>query len=194
MKASWPLTVVLAAAIGLGMCGSLRASDTDDRIESSAKKTYVFRTYLKDDHIKVHAKDGVVTLTGTVTDESHKALAEDTVKGLPGVNRIDNQIEVKGQKPAAMSDDWISAKVKAALLFHRSVSAKTQVYVKDAVVTLKGAASSKAEKDLATQYAKDIEGVKDVANEMTVVASGPPDQTMGEKIDDASFTAQVTMA
>ena len=48
----------------------LRAADTDSRIESSAAKSYVFKTYLKDDSIKTDSKDGVVTLTGTVADAS----------------------------------------------------------------------------------------------------------------------------
>ena len=60
-------------------------------------------------------------------------------------------------------------KVKATLLFHRSVSAsKTEVDVKDGIVTLRGKAASEAQKELTTEYAKDVEGVKDVKNEMTV--------------------------
>ena len=70
----------------------LRAADTDSRIESSAAKSYVFKTYLKDDSIKTDSKDGVVTLTGTVADASHKSLAEDTVASLPGVKSVDNQL------------------------------------------------------------------------------------------------------
>src|SRR5580698_9560957 len=63
---------------------SMQASTTDSRIESSAKKSYVFKTYLKDDSIKVDSKDGVVILTGTVADASQKSLAENTVVSLPG--------------------------------------------------------------------------------------------------------------
>ena len=47
-------------------------------------------------------------------------------------------------------------------------------------------------KDLTTEYAKDVEGVKGVQNEMTVAVSpAQPSQTVGEIIDDASITAQV---
>ena len=60
-------------------------------------------------------------------------------------------------------------KVKTTLLFHRSVSGfKTEVNVKDGIVTLQGEATSQAQKDLTTEYAKDVDGVKDVKNEMTV--------------------------
>ena len=84
-------------------------------------------------------------------------------------------------------------KVKSALLFHRNVRAtKTDVNVKDGIVILSGEASSQAQKELATEYAKDIDNVKEVKNEMTVAkAPAQPSETMGEKIDDASITAQV---
>jgi len=45
---------------------------------------------------------------------------------------------------------------------------------------------------LTTEYAQDIDNVKGVKNEMTVANTpAKPDQTVGEKIDDASITAQV---
>ena len=47
---------------------SVRASETDDRIEAAAKKSYVFKTYLKNDAIKTESENGVVTLTGTVAE------------------------------------------------------------------------------------------------------------------------------
>jgi hyperosmotically inducible protein len=93
-------------------------------------------------------------------------------------------------------------------LFHRNVSGiKTEVDVKDGIVTLRGEASSQAQKELTTEYAKDVEGVKDVKNELTVseASNKPGQKTMGEKmddvvdnvggsIDDASITGQVKMS
>jgi osmotically-inducible protein OsmY len=174
----------------------LRAADTDDRIESAAAKSYIFKTYLKDDSIKTVSKDGVVTLTGTVSELNHKSLAQDTVENLPGVKSVDNQLTIKGEQPAEHSDTWIGMKVKSALLFHRNVSASgTTVYVKDGVVTLQGEAGSLAQKDLTTEYAKDVDNVKSVNNNMTIVATPPaPDAAIGDKIDDASITAQVKSA
>ena len=187
-------TLILVAASALLLAAApLRASQTDDRIESSAKKSYVFKHYLTDDSIKTESKNGVVTLTGTVADESHISLASDTVSGLPGVKSVDNQLTVKGEAPAKHSDTWIALKVKTALLFHRNVRAtKTDVNVKDGVVTLSGETSSMAQKELTTEYAKDIDNVTEVRNEMTVAnLPAKPDETTGEKIDDASITAQV---
>ncbi|MGB9080375.1 MAG: BON domain-containing protein [Desulfuromonadaceae bacterium] len=172
----------------------VNAANFDSQIESSAKQSNVFKTYLKDDDIKIQSKDGVVTLTGTVSEESHKSLAEETVAGLPKVKSVDNKLEVKGDRPAEKPDAWLLTKVKTTLLFHRSVSAKTEVDVKDGIVTLRGDADSQAQKDLTTEYVKDIEGVKDVRNEMTVAKSSKEKRTVGDKIDDASITAQVKMS
>lgn len=185
--------VVVTAAVLLTSV-SARASETDDRIESSAKQSYVFKTYLKDDIIKTQSKDGVVTLTGTVAEASHKSLAQETVASLPGVKSVDNQLQSKG--PDEGSDSWISMQVKYSLLYNRHVSGiNTQVFVNDGIVTLQGEAENQAQKDLAGEYAKDIKGVKDVKNEMTIAKiPSEPKQTMGEKIDDASITAQVKMA
>jgi osmotically-inducible protein OsmY len=174
----------------------LCASETDDRIESSFKETYVYKTYLKGDALKTEAKNGVVTLTGTVSEESHKALAQETVANLPGVTRVDNKLATMAEVATENADTWIGRKVKLTLLFHRNVNySKTTVEVKDAVVTLKGEASSTAQKELTTEYAKDIEGVKDVKNEMTVATTPEPaERTACEKMDDASVTAQVKTA
>jgi osmotically-inducible protein OsmY len=175
---------------------SLRAADTDSRIESTASSSYVFKTYLKDDSISISAKDGVVTLTGTVADDSHKSMAENTVASLPDVKSVDNQLTVNGAQPTEHSDTWINWKVKTTLLFHRDVSSTgTTVYVNDGVVTLQGVASSEAQKELTGEYAKDIDNVKEVKNDMTVAATPTaPDATVGDKVDDASITAEVKSA
>jgi len=192
MKFQYPLSLAAVVSTILLTCAPLQAADTDSRIESSASKSYVFKTYLKDDSIKAESKDGAVTLTGTVADASHKSMAEDTVSSLPGVVSVDNQLVVKGEQPAEHSDSWISMKVKTTLLFHRNVSATgTTVYVKDGVVTLEGEASSLAQKELTAEYAKDIDNVKGVENHMTVAKTAAAPATLGDKIDDASITAEV---
>ena len=200
-KTIYCLALIVTVASLFFVNVSLFASETDDRIESSAKQSYVFKTYLKGDDITIQSKDGVVALTGTVSEESHKSLARETVASLPGVKSVDNKLEVKGEVPAVNTDAWLIAKVKSTLLFHRSVSAtETEVLAKDGTVTLRGKTTSTAQKNLSTEYARDVEGVNYVKNEMTVLtpATKPGKTTMGEKvdaisesIDDASITALV---
>lgn len=194
MKKICFISLLVAVVALLIVSVPVHASKMDSSIESSAKKSYVFKTYLKDDDIKIQSKDGAVTLTGNVSEESHKTLAQDTVTGLPGVKSVDNKLEVKGERPADNSDAWLIMKVKTTLLFHSSVSGfKTEVNSKDGIVTLQGKATSQAQKDLTTEYAKDVEGVKGVNNEMTVGKTSKKIQTAGGKIDDASITALVKM-
>ncbi|MBU1710479.1 MAG: BON domain-containing protein [Proteobacteria bacterium] len=194
------MAAVVALLVSIGPVRSF-ADKIDDSIESSAKKTYVYEKYLKDDAIKIESKDGVVTLTGTVAEGSHKSMAQETVASLPGVKSVDNQLKIK-DAPAEKSDAWLTTKVKTALLFHRNVSVMTEVTTKDGIVSLKGEADNSAQKELTTEYAKDVEGVKEVKNEMSIAMKGgkPDKQTlgykmneMGESIDDASITALVKM-
>jgi hyperosmotically inducible protein len=196
MKTIYRLVVMMVAAVALlALSAPVHASEMDDRIESSARDSYVFKTYLKGDDINIQSKDGAVTLTGTVAEESRRGLAKDTVASLPGVTRVDNRLAVKGAPPTPNSDAWLVEKVKATLLFNRNLSAgTTNVDVKDGIVTLRGEAASQAQKELTTEYAKDVDGVKDVKNEMNVTKSLETTmERLGQKIDDASIIAQVKM-
>ena len=195
MKAMYRVALMVAVVALLAISMPVYASKMDDRIESSAKKSYVFKTYLKGDDIKIQSKDGVVTLTGSVSEESHKSLAQETVANLPGVKSVNNRLEVKGERPAENSDTWVHMKVKTVLLYHRNVSGfNTEVNVKDGIVTLRGEAANQAQKNLTSEYAKDVEGVKDVKNEMTVAkTSAKRGKTVGEKVDDASITGLAKM-
>ncbi|MFZ2960195.1 MAG: BON domain-containing protein [Candidatus Ozemobacteraceae bacterium] len=195
-KAMYLLTFAATAVAMFVSSTPLYASEADDTIKSSFENAYVYKTYLKGDSIKTEVKDGVVTLNGTVADKSHKALAQETLANLPGVTNVDNHLVTEAEVAAENADNWIGQKVKLTLLFHRNVNAgKTTVEVKDGIVTLKGEASSAAQKELTAEYAKDIAGVKEVKNEMTEAATPvPTEKTLGEKIDDASVVALVKTA
>ncbi len=148
--------MVLAAAAVPGPA----ATETDERIIAAVQGSYNFRTYLKDDKVAVASRNGAVTLTGTVQDAFRRALAEETVAGdHPRRRDIRRKID----------DASITAQVKMALLFNRATSAlKTKVRTDNGVVTLTGAAKSKAEKDLVTRIARNIQGIRMVRNRMTV--------------------------
>lgn len=187
--------VVALLMLTTGALFASDASEMDRRIEDNAKKTWVFCTYLKGDDIRINSNSGVVTLTGTVEEESHLMLAADTVADLPGVKSVDNQLVIKGDYPAKGSDAWIHRKIKIVLSLHRNLNENTEVFVKDGRVTLKGEASSQAEKGLTTDYVKDVEGVKDVNNEMTVVPrQHKKHRSFGATVDDASIKSQIKWA
>ncbi|HVU35308.1 MAG TPA: BON domain-containing protein [Opitutaceae bacterium] len=183
-------------ALSLCFAGPLAliASSTDDRkIETAARASYNFRTVLED-HVKVKADDGVVTLTGSVQDREDKELAEDTVANLPGVSHVRNNIQVEATYPER-SDAWIAWKIRGRLLVKGNVSAtNTKVVSENGVVTLTGNADNVAQKELTAAYAQDIDGVKSVKNDMVINEKSPKGETMGENIDDASITTQVKFA
>jgi len=185
------LRAALLSSFALVMAGiPMQAADEDHRIEASAKSSYTFMTYLKDDNIKVESAAGQVTLSGTVSRDYHKFLAQDTVAGMTGVKGVTNNLVVVGEQPAEHTDGWITMKVKTVLAFHRNVSAAdTEVTTQNGVVTLRGKADSSAQKQLTSEYAKDVEGVTDVRNDLTVAKGSH--RTLGEKVDDTSITAGV---
>ncbi|SDS12492.1 BON domain-containing protein [Opitutus sp. GAS368] len=178
------LFVLVASPLAL-----LASSSTDRKIEEAAKASYNYRTVLED-HVKVKADDGIVTLTGTVQDKDDRDLAADTVENLPGVISVKNDIKVEPAYPEK-SDAWMAFKIRSRLLVKGNVSAtSTKVEVKDAHVMLTGTADNVAQKELTGIYASEIDGVKTVQNDL-VVTDKP---TLGEKIDDASITSQVKYA
>jgi hyperosmotically inducible periplasmic protein len=190
------LSVLLAlVATPLALFAS---SATDRKIEDAAKASYNYKTVLED-HVAVNANDGVVTLTGEVQDKEQQSLAVDTVENLPGVTNVKNEIKIKPTYPEH-SDSWMAFKIRSRLLVKANVSAATTtVAAKDGVVTLSGTADNLAQKELTEVYAKEIDGVKSVKNEIVVQAPLAPTgeakpETMGEKIDDTSITTQVKYA
>ena len=75
-----------------------------------------------------------------------------------------------GQSPSEYADDVaLTSKVKSDLLENHKVDGlDVNVDVKDGNVTLSGYASTPAERDKATQVARNVSGVKSVDNNMTI--------------------------
>ena len=188
MKKRTYISLLLLAAAPI----ALFAVSTDRKIEDAARASYNYHKILED-RVNVESRDGVVTLTGTVQDQTDKVLAGDTAENIPGVTRVENNILVKSAYPEK-SDSWMAVKIRSRLLMKANVSAATTfVAVYEGVVTLSGTASSLAQKELTEAYAKDIDGVKSVKNEI-IVQEKAANATLGEAIDDASITSQVKYA
>jgi hyperosmotically inducible periplasmic protein len=166
MKTPKLLAVGFMAIVPLALFAD---ATTDRNIENSVKSTYNFRRVLENERVDVKARDGVVTLSGTVADEEHRRLAEDTAASMQGVTRVENNLRIESAHREG-SDDWIAAKVRSKLLFKANVKLKDiDVAVRDGVVTLMGVADSGAQKDLTEAYVREIAGVRDVRNELRVV-------------------------
>ncbi len=185
-------TTTFAFAFILAPLGLLASSDTDRKIEDAAKASYNYQTVLED-HVKVKANDGVVTLTGTVADKDLKTLAAVTVENLPGVVEVKNEIIVIAAYKEH-SDAWMAFKIRSLLLVKANVSAATtSVTVNEGNVVLTGTADNVAQKELTEVYAKEIDWVKTVRNEIVVKQPSREGRTFGQKIDDASITSQIKL-
>ena len=119
----------------------------------------------------VDTADGVVTLTGEAKSRAEIELAESYAEDVEGVSRVIGKMTVSGERSieARVDDATITARVKAALLSHRSTSAlNTEVHTIEGVVTVQGRARSEAEKELVERLARKVEGVRRVDNKIAV--------------------------
>jgi len=87
------LALVVIVAVGSG-CAS-RDPWQDARIESEIKARLVEDKSANLTRLGVVSRQAVVRLTGTVSSEEQKALAERVAKSVGGVRRIVNALEVR---------------------------------------------------------------------------------------------------
>lgn len=62
-------------------------------------------------HIEVEVKDGIVTLSGTVTDRQSKRAAEDCIENIEGVLDVRNELLLKAEEDRPLlSQDLLAQK------------------------------------------------------------------------------------
>lgn len=105
-----------------------------------------------------------------------------------GALALGNAAAVRAQE---VSDGYIAATIKAALLDNRNTSGtRINVDSDQGVVQLSGFASSEAEKAAATKVAASVKGVQKVVNNVAIA----PATSMGTKLDDSLITGKVKAA
>ena len=144
------------------------------RIKEVRHELLMLPYYSVFDWLQFDAKpDGTVVLMGQVTRPTLKSDAENAVKGIESVERVDNQIEVL---PLSPNDDRIRMAVYRTLfsqnspLFRYGLGAVPSIHiiVKNGNVVLKGVVSNKADANLAYVRTRGVSGVFDVKNELVV--------------------------
>jgi hyperosmotically inducible periplasmic protein len=116
-----------------------------------------------------------VTLLGQVVRPSLKSDAENAVKHIEGVEKIDNQIEVL---PPSPTDDSLRLALYRAIYgypalekYALGVQKPIRIIVKNGHVTLEGVVDSDADKNMAGLRAKGVPGTFSVTNNLQVVSS-----------------------
>ncbi len=120
--------------------------------------------------------DGTVTLLGQVSRPTLKSDAENVVKRIEGVERVDNQIKVL---PVSPNDDRIRRAVYRAIYGNEVLSQYAlravppiHIIVENGNVTLEGVVARQMDKQIAEIQAKSVPGVFSVTNNLKVEEEG----------------------
>ncbi|WP_324732695.1 BON domain-containing protein [Pseudomonas paeninsulae] len=157
--------------------GSTLAQRFDDAtLVATVKSKLLWNSNTEGLDIKVISENGVVTLSGSAQTPAAKELAGRLTANTDGVRQVHNLLTVSASDTnaakaqhaatdagAAISDTWITSKVKSSLLYSRNLDGlNISVATKAGQVTLGGSVLSKAEKQLAIETARNIRGVRAV--------------------------------
>jgi|SRR5579859_799506 len=127
------------------------------------------------DNLAYKVEGGTVVLMGQVVRPSLKSDAENAVKHIEGVDRVDNQIEVL---PPSSMDDQIRLQEYRAIYgfpalekYALGVQKPIRIIVKNGRVTLEGVVDNQTDKDMAGMRAKGVPGTFEVTNNLQVQPS-----------------------
>ena len=126
-------------------------------------------TDLAEKHIATVVKNKSVTLSGTVQSVGQKYTADQIAWQVVGVQGLTDNLSVTDvQAEPESADNKLARRVEFALYSTKAIPLKTvQIHADNGVVTLTGAVLSRAEKLLAENTAKSVEGVRKVVNGLT---------------------------
>lgn len=176
----------LVLTLGTVSCATITGSDPgartpgvildDEGIERAAARVIRDASEaLRESQIRVTSFNGVVLLTGLVSDESLKQEAQQAVEQqVRKVRRIHNELEV-GPPVTTVSrinDRWLGTKVKTSLVASEEVDGdRVMVVTRDGVVYLMGLVS-RVEGDSAADVARSVVGVQKVVKAFEYLDGG----------------------
>ena len=168
---------LLAVLIGSLML-TVACAQSDTGITTSVKARLAADETVKARQINVDTRDRVVTITGQVSNAEERDRAVQIARDTNGVTNVIDQLTIttetaptSGTLPntPVTGDAAITAEVKAKLLADPNTSGlAVNVDTSNGVVTLTGAVASSAEKDEALRLAREVSGVTNVVDSLTV--------------------------
>ncbi len=124
------------------------------------------------DNLAYRIDGNTVTLLGLVTRPTLKSSAENVVKDIEGVEKVNNQIDIL---PLSPNDDRIRLAVYRAIYGHPTLNRYAlqavppmHIIVKNGNVTLEGVAANESDKNIANLQANSVSGVFSVTNNLRV--------------------------
>jgi hyperosmotically inducible protein len=171
------LLILLATLLTLVTLGAaLDSAKSQERITREVRHELLMLPYFGVfDNIAYKVDGSTVTLLGQVTRPVLKSDAENSVKRIEGVEKVDNQIEVL---PPSSMDDRLRVALFRAIYqypalqkYELGVQKPIRIIVKSGRVTLEGVVDSEADKNLAGLRANGVPGIFSVTNNLQVVKS-----------------------
>jgi osmotically-inducible protein OsmY len=142
---------------------------SNETLQKDVQEAIKWEPLLHAAEIGVTAKDGVITLTGTVDSYAKKLEAEDAAKNVAGVKAVAEEITISFNGGAKHSDTQIAAEVVNAFKFNWEVPEdKLHVTVEHGWVTLSGQVEWNYQKDAARKAVKNLTGVMGVTSTITI--------------------------
>jgi hyperosmotically inducible periplasmic protein len=170
-------SIALAAALA-AQCSLAQQPATDDRtaqrVQKEVRHELIMLPYLGVfDNLAYKVNGSTVILMGQVTRPTLKTDAERVVKGIEGVDKVDNQIEVL---PPSSMDDGLRRRLYRAIYgyaplqkYSLGVQQPIRIIVKSGRVTLEGVVDNEADKNFAGVRANGVPGIFSVTNNLQVV-------------------------
>jgi osmotically-inducible protein OsmY len=138
---------------------------TDSQLQRDVMDELVWEPRVDHAHIGVAAKDGVVTLSGFVSNYAQKMAAEKAAKRVQGVRAIAEEIQVRFASDPKTSDAEIAERILDLFKWDVTIpDDKISVKVERNWVTLSGKTDWNYQKDAAKRAAGRISGVLGVTN------------------------------
>jgi len=158
---------------------------TNQDLQKDVQDAIKWQPLLHAAEIGVTAKDGIVTLSGTVDAYYKKTEAETAAKGVAGVNAVVEEIKVKYPSSFSKTNNEIAAEVVKSLNDNWSVpNGKVTAKVEDGWVTLEGELAWNYQKEAAKSAIAKLMGVKGITNNITI-KSDIHDALEKKRVEDA---------
>ena len=142
---------------------------TDTQLQKDVIDELRWEPRVNEAEIAVSAKDGVVTLTGSVGTFAQKYVAERAVERVAGVRAVADDLKVKVFGALERSDTDIAHAAVNALRWDTEVpDEKLTVKVENGWVTLKGETEWNYQKTAAERDVRYLAGVKGISNQIAV--------------------------
>jgi osmotically-inducible protein OsmY len=144
---------------------------SNETLQKDVQDAIKWEPLLRAAEIGVTAKDGIITLTGTVDSYSKKVEAESAARNVAEVKAVVEKIDINFGNSWSKNDNEIAVEVLAALKANWQVPTdKVKVKVENGWLTLDGELPWNYQKIAAKNAVELLLGVKGVSNNITIKA------------------------